>query len=604
MRTLLVSLLSLFIATASYTALSVGWNMDELKLLASPAFEGRGVGTQGLEKARDLLVARLTALEIEGGIVDKEGKRSYLEEFRVFVGNELGADNHFAGSSTNEFMPLAFSKSGSVHGAQLVFAGFGITLRETSSFVYDDYAGLDVTGKIVVALLGDPGTGNKESPFRNPAFYHYSSVMYKVQNAERHGAAGIVLVRDPLSLSGGAEPSLQFQARQGGGATSEILAGQASIAFATKILGRDLLELQQGIARTQEPNSFSVESSTSLSVDLRRQLGSAQNVVGFIPGNDPAVANEYIVIGAHYDHLGYGGDSSMDPNGTGKIHPGADDNASGVQATLHLAAQIKKQGGNRRGLVVIFFTAEEVGLLGSKQFTETLPLPEGARAVAMINLDMVGRLSNNRLTVLALKSATEFPAIIDGVNKDFSFDLAKGDSGFGSSDHASFLQIKIPALFFTTGTHEDYHRPSDTADKINALGMERVEQFVHAVWSQLDRGAAPTFDPKGVDPETPPREGRGYGVYFGSIPDFDQGAIEGVLLTGTRAGSPADLAGLRAKDILVGLGEIKIKNLYDLVFALRFYRANEEVEVRWIREGAPMSAKTILRSRDVPKHVH
>jgi hypothetical protein len=292
----------------------------------------------------------------------------------------------------------------------------------------------------------------------------------------------------------------------------------------------------------------------------------------------------------------------MDPNGIGKIHPGADDNASGVQAVLHLAEQIKKQGRNRRPLIVSFFTAEEVGLLGSKQFTDAMPLPEGAKAVAMVNLDMVGRLKNDRLTVLALKSSAGFNALVDAANQDFHFDLAKGDSGFGSSDHASFLQVQVPALFFTTGTHEDYHRPSDTADKINGPGMEKVEQFVKAIYERLDAGPVPAFDPKGLDPETPPREGRGYGAYFGSIPDFEQGPIDGVLLTGVNPGSPAEQVGLQAKDTLTGIGEIKIKNLYDFVFALRFYRPNEEVEVRWVRAGAAMRGRTTLRNREQSDH--
>lgn len=576
--------------------------MDELERLASREFEGRGVGTHGLDLARDLLVDRLQAAGIEGGIVGKDGQRSHLEEFRVFVGNELGAGNGFAGAAAGEFVPLAFSKSGSLTDAALTFVGFGITLRESGDFQYDDYAGLDVKGRVVIALLGDPGTGNKDSAFRNPAFFHYSSVMYKVQNAERHGAAGIILVRDPLSLGGDAEPALQFQSRQGGGATSEILAGQISIAFGEKLLGRELLTLQQQIASSQTPASFELGARASFGVDLRRQVGQVQNVIGFIPGTDASVSSEYIVLGAHYDHLGFGGDHSMDPNGTGQVHAGADDNASGVQAVLHLAQQIKAAGGIRRPVVVAFFSAEEVGLLGSKEFTQAMPLPEGARAVAMINLDMVGRLSNNRLTVLALKSAPEFSPAIDEVNKEFQFDLARGDSGFGSSDHANFLQAKIPALFFTTGTHADYHRPSDTAEKINRAGLERIENFVLAVLRRLDAGAAPTFDPKGVDPEQPPREGRGYGVYFGSVPDFEQQGNEGVLLTGVNPGSPAALAGLQAKDILTGLGEIRVKNLYDLVFALRFYRPNEEVEVRWVRAGVAMAAKTTLRRRETEKH--
>jgi hypothetical protein len=579
-------------ASGSRTALDI----SELELLASPAFEGRGVGTLGLEKARDLLVDRLKQAGIRPG-VGAATEASYLQPFRIFIGNELGAANTFAGSSAADFIPLAFSRSGALREQELVFAGFGITVRQTGDFTYDDYAGTDVQGKIVIVLMGDPGTGNPQSPFRNPAFYTYSTPMYKVQNAELHGAAGIVLIRDPLSLSG-AEPPLRFQPRQGGGSSSTILAGQASIQFGQTLLGQNIRVLQEGIARTQRPNSFATGIKASLSVDLKRQLGDVQNVVGLIPGTDPVLANEYIVLGAHYDHLGYGGDSSMDPQGTGKIHPGADDNASGVQAVLHIAQKIQAAGGNRRSLFIVFFSAEEVGLLGSKNFTEALPIPENAKVVAMLNLDMVGRLNNNRLSVLALRSSADFPALVDDVNKEHGFEIVRGDSGFGSSDHASFLQIQVPCLFFTTGTHPDYHRPSDTADKINVDGLERVENFVSALWKRIDSESAPEFDPVGGDPQVPPREGHNYGSYFGSVPEFEQGPIEGVLLQGVHAGSPADLAGLKARDILTGLGEIKVKNLYDMVFALRFYRPNEEIEVRWLRDGQEMRHTTTLRSRD------
>lgn len=599
MRKFLLSISALSTLTLSavlaFAALDGNLEINELKLLASPEYEGRGAGTQGLEKARDLLVDRLTKAGIRPG-AGKGG--SYLQNFRIFVGNELGSANGLANSSALDFMPLAFSRSGAIAEAEIVFVGFGISVRQDGDFSYDDYAGIDVKGKIVLALMGDPGTGNASSPFRNPAFYSYSSPMYKVQNAEFHGAAGIVLVRDPLSLAGESEPELKFQPRQGGGATSEILAGQATIDFSQRLLGKNLRELQEGIAHSQRPASFSSGIRTSFRVDLKRQLGDVQNVVGIIPATDPALASEYIVLGAHYDHLGYGGDSSMDPQGTGKIHPGADDNASGVQAVLHIAERIQAMGGNHRNLLVVFFTAEEVGLLGSKAFTESLPLPEGAQLTAMLNLDMVGRLSNNRLTALALRSSPGFTALVDEVNKEHGFELLKGDSGFGSSDHASFLQIKVPSLFFTTGTHPDYHRPSDTADKINIAGLERVENFVTEVWRRLDQGSRPAFDPVGGDPQTPPRDGRGYGSYFGSVPEFEQGPVEGVPLQGVNPGSPADLAGLKAGDILTGLGEIKIKNLYDLVFALRFYRPNEEVEVRWIRDGQSMHGKTVLRRRD------
>ncbi|HEY8279350.1 MAG TPA: M28 family peptidase [Bdellovibrionota bacterium] len=571
-----------------------------LERLASPEMEGRGVGTAGLGKACDLLVDRFKASGLKPAFVPKEGPASYLQEFRVFVGNELGSGNAFFGKGAPDFIPLAFSRSGELAASSLVFAGFGISLRGENGApsAYDDYAGLDVHGKIVLVLTGDPGTGNRDSLFRNPAFYTYSTPMYKVQNAQLHGAAGIVLVRDPLSLSG-PEPSLRFQPRQGGGATSEILAGQISISFADILLGASgkLRSLQEKIAKEQKPSSLVLEGQGSFKVALTRQLGAVQNVAAVIPGNEPLLAKEYIVIGAHYDHLGYGGDNSLDPDGLGKIHFGADDNASGVQAVVDIAERIHLFGA-RRPVLVVLFSAEEVGLLGSAEFVNHLPIPESASVVAMINLDMVGRLQQNRLSVMGLKSAKEFSDLVDRANMDAGFVLAKGDSGFGSSDHASFLRAKIPSVFFTTGAHGDYHRPSDIAEKIEAAGLERVEEIAYSLWREIDeRAEAPTYDPSRETPDQPPRDGRGYGAYFGSIPDFEQGELAGVLLQGVRPDSPAAKAGLQTGDILTGLGEINVRNLQDLVFALRYYRPNEEVLVRWQRQGKEMSAEAVLQER-------
>ena len=574
------------------------------KTLSSLEFEGRGVGTKGLEKARDLLVSEYKRIGIVPAFKVKDRASdallpSYTQELRVFVGNELAPGNSFADAPSAEFIPLAFSKSGQLKQVEVVFVGFGISVRQAGDFIYDDYDGQNVKGKIVIAFQGDPGTGNRDSKFRNPAYYHYSSPLYKVQNAELHEAAGIILVRDPLSLAGNAEPPLQFQSRQGGGSSFSLLVGQSSLKYMETFLGKSLKDIQDKIAKNQKPFSFSAERKADLRVNLIRNLGNVENVAAFIPGTDPNYEKQVIVIGAHYDHLGYGGDSSMDHDAVGKVHPGADDNASGVQAVLHIAEKLKNEKTNRHPILLVLFTAEEIGLLGSKYFTENLPLPPEAKISAMINLDMVGRLDKNKLSVLALRSAKEFDSLIGDVNKKFNFEILKGDSGFGSSDHANFLQMKIPTLFFTTGAHEDYHRPSDTFDKINQAGMEKVEGFVLATLHSIDAlPNGPTYDPSSEDTLEPPRQGRGYGVYFGSIPEFKQSEIEGVLLQGVRAGSPAEKVGLKSGDILTGLGEIKIKNLYDLVFALRFYRPNEEVDVNWIRGKEKMSGKTILKSRE------
>lgn len=593
------------VALASSASAPVGAPEGSLlERISQASFEGRGVGTEGLSRARELLVAELKRQGLEPGfdVKDRQGgvQRSFTQPFRVFVGNKLGPGNRLTGAREGEFIPVAFSKSGAVENRPLVFVGFGISLRGSgSSVIYDDYEGLDVKDKIVVALLGDPAIGAAESVFRNPAYYHYSQPLYKVQNAEMHGAAGIILVKDPLSWQAGVEPPLRFQARQGGGAVSGLLAVQAKSRLVEELLGASLRSLQEEIARKQKPVSFVAEKPANLAVDMTRELGDVENVGAWIPGKDPSVAHEVVVIGAHYDHLGFGGDSSMDPNGVGHVHPGADDNASGVEGVMQIATRIAREGANRRSVLALFFSAEEVGLVGSAKFVEALPLPEGAKIVAMINLDMIGRLQDNKLSALALKSGKEFDALIENTNAAFGFHLLKGDSGFGSSDHASFLAAKIPSLFFTTGAHQDYHRPSDTSEKIMWDGLLRVASFAHAVWGRIDgAAAAPTYDPASEETNQPPRQGRGYGVYFGSVPEFEQGEREGVLLQGVRPGSPAERAGLRAGDVLVALGEIKIKNLSDMVFALRYYRPNEEVVVAWIRNGERQEGRTILLARE------
>jgi len=577
------------------------YSVEELVELSSSDYEGRGVGTEGLQKARDFLQGKLQAAGIEPAFRLSDGSGSYLQPLQVFIGNDLGERNLFQEAAKGEFIPLAFSRSGKVENLAFVFAGFGISAQQEGAVIYDDYAGLDVKGKVVMVLTGDPGTGNKDSFFRNPAFYHYSSPMYKVQNAELKGAAGIIFVRDPLSLNDGeVEGELRFQSRQGGGATVDILAGQITQAVAQKYLDRPLKEIQETIAKTQKPLSFALTKNTSFEVDISRRVGSVENVAGFLPGNDPILRNEVIVVGAHYDHLGYGGDASMDPNKVGEVHPGADDNASGTQMVLNLARRWKNNPAHRRSIVVVFFTAEEIGLVGSKNFVTNLPLSADAKLVGMINLDMVGRLQDEKLSVLALRSGKEFSQYVDEANFEFNFQIVKGDSGFGSSDHASFLQLKVPSLFFTTGAHLDYHRPSDTAEKINVDGMKRIENFVYAVWRKIDAsGGAPTYDPAIEEGNEPSRPGRGYGVYFGSIPEMGgTEEIVGVLLQGARAGSPAEEAGLQKGDVLVGLGEIKVRNLQDLVFALRFYRPNEVVSVEWVRAGAKMKASVKLRKRE------
>lgn len=565
--------------------------------LTKPEYEGRGVGTAGLTKAVNYLTERIKDLELKAPFADD----SFTQEFSVFEGNELGAENSFNGSTIDQFVPLSFSLSGKVESARLVFAGFGITLKENGRIVYDDYRGINVRDKIVIVMTGDPAIGNADSVFKDPKHYHLSTVIYKVQNAFQKGAKGIVLVQNPLALGESPERSLEFNGRAGGGAVFDLLAGRASIDFINEsILGTTKLKaIQEKIARTQKPNSFLLSKRATMAVSLIRKVGKTNNVAAVIPGKDASLQDEYIVVGAHLDHIGFGGESSRDPNGIGKLHPGADDNASGVQMLLNIAQTIKMENKNRRPILFVLFSAEEVGLIGSRHFVENLPLPTGAKVVAMVNLDMVGHLHENKLTIMGNTSAHEFPTLISNINRSFSFDLSLAGRGSGSSDHQSFLDIKIPSLFVTTGAHEHYHSPEDTADKINIPGFHRVGAFAYELVRRIDAHEhPPTYDPSSEEEVPPPRRGRGYGSYFGSVPDFKDSGNTGVYLKDVRPGSPAQAAGLQGGDLLMGMGEIGIRNLHEFVFALRFYRPNEKIEVRWKRGDQLMKAVTTLRTRE------
>jgi hypothetical protein len=313
---------------------------------------------------------------------------------------------------------------------------------------------------------------------------------------------------------------------------------------------------------------------------LHTKLAGAatENVVAVLEGASPRLRGEVVVIGAHYDHLGYGGFGAMDPDSDGRVHDGADDNASGVAALLEIARELHANPGART-IVFIAFSGEELGDLGSTYFVRH-PLVEPVDSIyAMVNMDMVGRLRNDRLFALGAATATEFPALLDSLNQRDSarFDLRASGDGWGPSDHASFYAAKRPVVEFFTGLHEDYHRTTDRWQKVNAVGLARVAAYVARVSAALaDRPGALTF----VDAPAPKMTtgGSGYGAYLGTIPDLT-GSPGGVLLTGVRAGSPAEAAGLKAGDIITQIGTKAIANLFDMTDALRSHQAGDTVAI-------------------------
>lgn len=320
------------------------------------------------------------------------------------------------------------------------------------------------------------------------------------------------------------------------------------------------------------------------------------NVLGLIRGTDPDRRDEVIVVGAHYDHLGTGVISSLSPELRGQVHNGADDNASGTAALLEIARQLAARP-PARSVLLIAFSGEELGLLGSSHYVRNPVIPI-ARTVAMLNLDMVGRLREGRLLALGAATAAEFPAILDSLNATAGFDLRASGDGYGRSDHASFYIAKVPVIHFFTDLHEDYHRASDDAATINTDGLAQVATFTARLARTLaDRPAPLTF--VDLPPPLPAAVGAvtsGYGAYLGSIPDMSGGVV-GVRISGTRTGSPADLGGMREGDIIRRIGSFPVDDLQGMTDALRAHRPGDRVEVEVERDGRRQTLLITLGTR-------
>jgi len=324
---------------------------------------------------------------------------------------------------------------------------------------------------------------------------------------------------------------------------------------------------------------------------------ATRNVVAILSGASPTLRGEVVVIGAHYDHLGLGGFGAMDPDSTGRVHNGADDNASGTAALLEVARLLTSRR-PARTIVFVAFSGEELGTLGSSFFVQH-PMPQPVDSIyAMLNMDMVGRLRSARLLALGSATAKEFPALLDSLNTPPRFDLHASGDGWGPSDHAVFFAARRPVLHFFTDLHDDYHRSTDDWNKINVSGLAQVAQFVaDLAWTLANRPGPLTF----VDAPRPLATaggGSGYGAYLGTIPDMTgSGGATGVRITGVRAGSPAEQAGLKGGDVITAIGAKVVANLFDMTEALRSHRPGDTVVIEVRRDGSMKLLTAVLGTR-------
>jgi aminopeptidase YwaD len=568
--------------------------LNDIKSLASPEMEGRGAGTKGLTRSEHLIEQRYKGLGLRPA-----GVNGYAQPFKVVTGARLKSDNHFivqtAGSKKEikidqDFVPYSFSASGEV-GAPLIFAGYGATADE---FHYDDYADLDVKDKIVVVLRYEPSGFAEKSG--NHGLTQHSQLITKAINARNHGAKAVVVLNG--KLGDGDEDLLSRFGSVSGPESVGIVMAQVKNSVAEswfQSTGKSLQEVQGQINSTSKPASFAFPDTLHLwlHIDIETTRATVNNVLAWLPGQ----TDEYVMIGAHYDHLGRGNFDSLAPSQIGQVHPGADDNASGTAGVLELARLLARRGGQlKRSILFMNFAGEELGLLGSAAWVKdpTRPL---AKAVAMINMDMIGRIKDDKVYIGGVGTGSSFKSVLEQAQKDASFKIEYSAGGYSSSDHTSFVTKKIPVLFFFSGLHSDYHKPSDTWDKINAPSAARLLDMVGNVAVQLaDATDAPAFQVVAEDKPPTGGGGGGYGPYFGSIPDFGQ-TENGVKFSDVKPNSPAAKAGLKAGDILVQFGNKPIKNLYDFTDALRRSKVGDVVDVKVMRDGQPVTASVKLEQR-------
>jgi aminopeptidase YwaD len=529
---------------------------QDVKYLASDELEGRLTGSKGATEAARYIAAEFKRLGLKplattsgrNGSGSHNSASRYLQQFPYIAGVSLGKKNSFVFERDSklavgtDWLPLGFSSSQAVQG-EVVLVNYGITASELN---YNDYSSVNAKGRIAIAQQGTPDGDNPHGQFAR-----FEGVRWKAVAARNAGAKALMIIARENNFKDDRLTRLAYD-------NSASDAGLPVIVIS-----------RQAAERIRSSQNVII----SLSTDIVRNETPAYNVAGMIEGSDPLLKNEVIVIGAHYDHLGRGGEGSgsLAPRG-GEIHHGADDNASGTAGVLELARLFSAQKPRpKRTIVFIAFSGEEEGLLGSNYYVNH-PLLPLANTVAMINMDMIGRMKDGRLIVGGVGTAKEWRDIMSA-DTEKTFHVTLNEDGFGPSDHSSFYAKQIPVLFFWTGTHNDYHKPSDTSEKINYDDEARILEMVGRIVNHLDSAdKRVTYTTAKSDPA--PHTG-GFSVYLGTIPNYAD-SNDGLLLDGVRDDSPAAKAGLKAGDKIVKIGDHDIRNVYDYTAALGEMKAGEE----------------------------
>jgi Tol biopolymer transport system component len=570
----------------------VGW-------MAAPERTGRQTGTAGAAATADWLAGYFKSVGLKP-VSANEG--SYFQPFEFRAGEKVIPEKNSlivtAGETKSftldkDFRPLAFTENGEVE-AEVVFAGYGLSVPEGNGQErYNSYDGLEVKDKVVLLLRYVP---ESVDPKRRAHLNRYAGLRYKVMMARERGAKGVLVATGPNSPGAGEVLGLSNDGSNAdSGLPAVSISGDvASALFASS--GKSLKDLQTGLD-TENPHAeggfLLPKTKVKFSTGVEHIRKTDRNVIAAIAGR----TDEWIMVGAHYDHLGLGGSSSLAKSGEEKqIHYGADDNASGVAVVMELAAaMVSPKSQPRRGIIFALWSGEENGILGSAAFAEKPPVPV-EKIAAYVNFDMVGRLRENKLSMQAVGSSKVWRKLLEKRNIAAGFNLVMQDDPYLPTDVTSFYPKRIPVLNFFTGAHDDYHRPTDTPEKLDYTGMERIAKFAQQIILDV------ADSPERPDYSRVERSDKGGGsretlrAYLGTIPDYTQ-EVKGVKISGVRAGSPAEKGGLQGGDVIVEFAGQKIANIYDYTYSLDAVKIGQSVKIVVERAGKQLEVTVTPEAR-------
>jgi hypothetical protein len=552
--------------------------------LAAERLEGRLSGSNGERLAADYIAAELKRI----GARPLPGQQDFRLPFEFTAGTRDGGSSLSLRvgqtySSTPNVQALSFSDNGEVTG-EVVFAGYGIVVPDSQDFGYDSYATLDVKDKVVLVLRYFPEDADQKT---RGILARYADLRYKAMAARQHGARALLVVTGPRSPNAGETIPMTFDtALAGSGIVAASISGAAGTALIAPT-GRTLEDVQRSFdSGNPHVAGFALPGLTvTVRTAVVRERRTGYNVAGYLPtsAGQQDLPKPWIALGAHYDHLGRGenGNSLAAETERGRVHHGADDNASGSAAVLAIAERLAAQP-RRRNVLVAFWSGEEIGLIGSAAFVNQPPLPL-ADLAAYFNFDMVGRMQDNKLTVQAAGTSPAWARVIEQANVSAGFDLVLQQDPYQPTDVANFNQAGVPCLNFFTGTHTDYHKPTDTADKIEYDDLDRVVSFAAQIARRIgDTEQPPAFTK--VEQQTQGAGRAGVRVFTGTVPDYAT-EVKGLLLGGVIGGGPAEQAGLQKGDVIVEIAGQTIANIYDYTFALELLKIGEPAKVVYMRDG-------------------